>query len=897
MALDLLMLVYGIVLFTDCSTKPVPDGRDALKKESGIVGDPTSTIQSYHVGYENSTTIHCTLEEICHCHESNDSLVADCSHLNIEYLPHFHPNVTAIHIQGNRIRNFSGEGVPKTVTYLDLSRNEMDTFIGFPFRDLKQLKYLDLSYNTLQYTNDIYSENIFLGLSDLRYLNLKHNNIDFFTLPNIHFPVGISKLNMLETLRLDGVDLLGFEEQFLKLTKLRILDLSGTNGVCHLGILKFDFFQNVSNIEILDISNCKIHKIDMGIFHALTNLHSLNISVNECLTFRVLANVTNDLQYTAIRILDISRLHCTFGPSTIIHRDDVMHLKNTNLTHVYMESNRLATLDIGVVGVLPKTLELISVKDNSMTFGLYETEFLSALSNIKVLHAENQKNSHNLESGSSDCNDWRAPASSHSTVSFDKSTELLECNRNPLLKLSHNSKIITKIFIPPSLTEVYYSNNAFSFEVGLLDFRENNLTMVDVSHNLLHSLKGPILSVPHIKHIDLSYNYCTYISDNFFMFQTTLDTLLLQHNLLGFILYKDVNGEIFKSLKSLKTLDLSANHIHAIPALLLKNQYELEMLNLSVNALTEFSLDLSQMKHLKYLDLRHNDLRMLKRNQREQIDSIRDTNLILNLEGNRMDCSCEALEFLKWLGRNKDMFEHYHTYKCAFSNGTEITFSNLDETLLEISKSCDSYIGIIAVFGSMILLSLSLVISGIVYRYRWKLRYLYYMVKIRYRGYTPVANADDNDDYIYDAFVSYCSDDYQFVREEVITHLEEEQGLRLCLHQRDFLPGKDIAENITDAIHQSRKSVVLLSRNYLNSYWCMYEFNMARMESIYSRGCESVLLIVFYEHIPARELPLRLMDLIESKSYIDYPHNDDHGKVVFWDTLATSISLYSTTTV
>ncbi|XP_060075268.1 toll-like receptor 4 [Ylistrum balloti] len=889
----LLKICCGIMLYVGCISVQEIQGFDVSKDN---LNTTTGSLASLPTSSKISI-FHCTSKDLCHCHSSKDnSIVADCSYLNIDAIPTFHPNVTVIHLNGNNIKNISGEGIPDTVKYLDLSRNNLDMFIGFPFKDMKQLQYLDLSDNKLRYTNAIYSENIFEGLTQLRYLNIQQNNIHYVS-RNLHFPVSISKLNMLETLLLDGVDLSGFDGRFLQMTKLRTLDLSGNSGVCHLGRLRFDYFQNMSNIKYLDISSCNIHEIDIGTFRGLTNLYSLNISFNECLTFRVLPNVTHDLQYTRIRILDISGLHCTFGPSTVIYREDVIHLKNTNLTHVYIDNNRLVMLDVGVAGLIPKTLEFISAKYNSLTFGIYIIELMSSLPSIQIVHADYQKYSHNLQSGKSDCKDWRAPPSSDEKISFSVSTELLDCNRNPLLKLHHDSHILSTYPLPPSLRELYYSYNAFDFEIGAIDFRNINLTVIDVSNNFLHSWKGTIVNVPFLKYIDLSNNYCTHISENFFMVENVLETLLIQNNLLGLVLYEDVNGNIFKTLQSLKIINLSRNHIYTLPALLFRNQHELQILNLSNNALNELSLDISHMKHLQYIDLTHNQLRRINRDQRDQIDSLKDNNLTINLQGNRMDCSCEELDFLKWLGRNKDLFEHFLTYKCAFSNGTEITFSNFDTTLLEISKSCDSYIGIIAVCASVILLSVTFVISGMIYRYRWKLRYLFYMAKTQYRGYRPVVNAEDDDDYLYDAFISYCSDDYMFVVKEMLIHLEDNHGLRLCLHQRDFIPGEDIAQNITNAIHQSRKTVIILSRNYLNSYWCIFEFNMARMESIYSRGGDSVLLLVFYEDIPPRDLPLSLLDIIESKTYIEYPRGDLHGNVVFWDELASSISLRATTSV
>ncbi|XP_069114150.1 toll-like receptor 4 [Argopecten irradians] len=867
-----------------------------LRTDGRTIGGDADIITPYgSFGVESGQTPnHCTDQNLCLCHLSMYGLVADCSHRKLKYIPKFDANVSFIYLQGNQIRNLSGQGIPYRVKYLDMSRNEMDSIAGPFFHNFNQLRYLDLSQNNLQYNSLIYSGDIFQGLKNLTHLNLKQNN-RIFILRSLYFPTSISTLTRLEELLLDGVDLVGFEESFSQLKQLKLLDLSGNSGVCHLRAINSDFFKNVSVLEKLDISNCNIHEIHLGTFRSLKNLNFLNISQNECLTFRVLENVTSDMPYTAIRHLDISRLHCTFGPGTVLHRRDIFDIINTNLTHIYIDSNRLSMLEIGTVKQLPKTLIYISVIDNKLSFGLYDVEMLSSLPNIEVIHAEYQGVPHNFQTGSSDCNDWRAPPASYDVISFGGSSELLSCNRNPLSNIHHSSRIITLIQLPYSVRELFYSHNSMNFELGNIHFRDNNLTYVDLSNNLFHSWKGPLSNLPHVKYVDLSNNFCTYMSKDFVMKENIVETLLLGNNLLGLVLNTDFNGEIFQNLKLLKTLDLSTNHILTLHTAVLRNQYNLEFLNLSNNALVEFGVDLKHMENLKYLDLTFNYLKTVRREQRDQIDQLRHNNITLNLKGNVMSCICEELEFLEWVAKNEKIFQDYHWYKCVFRNGSEVSFT--DRTLIELGKSCDSYIGIIAVFSSLILFSLSLIVTGLIYRYRWKLRYLYYMAKTRYKGYRPVVHAEEEDDYQYDAFISYSSDDFQFVRNELLRNLEGNKGLRLCLHQRDFVPGNEIAQNITNAIHQSRKTVIILSKNYLNSYWCMFEFNMARMECIYSRGGHSILVLVFYEDIPARELPLPLLDLIESDSYIEYPTGDVHGTIVFWDKLASSISENTTTTV
>ena len=46
---------------------------------------------------------------------------------------------------------------------------------------------------------------------------------------------------------------------------------------------------------------------------------------------------------------------------------------------------------------------------------------------------------------------------------------------------------------------------------------------------------------------------------------------------------------------------------------------------------------------------------------------------------------------------------------------------------------------------------------------------------------------------------------------EIINYLEE-NGFKIFWHQRDFMPGTNIAENIADAIEHSRRMMFVLSR-------------------------------------------------------------------------------------
>ncbi|CAC5379928.1 Toll-like receptor 4 [Mytilus coruscus] len=178
--------------------------------------------------------------------------------------------------------------------------------------------------------------------------------------------------------------------------------------------------------------------------------------------------------------------------------------------------------------------------------------------------------------------------------------------------------------------------------------------------------------------------------------------------------------------------------------------------------------------------------------------------------------------------------------------------------------------------------------GGISYRFRWKLRYLYYMVKVKWHQSEYKSDDTDARLYMYDAFLSYADGDQTFVHEILLHQLEKVGGIQLFLHKRNFLPGNDIATNITSAIHNSRKTIVIMSPNYLASFLCMFEYNMARMESIYERDCENILFLVLYKQISACDLPLQILELVHCQSYIEYP-NDEYGDVVFWEQLKRAI--------
>jgi len=70
------------------------------------------------------------------------------------------------------------------------------------------------------------------------------------------------------------------------------------------------------------------------------------------------------------------------------------------------------------------------------------------------------------------------------------------------------------------------------------------------------------------------------------------------------------------------------------------------------------------------------------------------------------------------------------------------------------------------------------------------------------------------EDMDYDVFLCCSSDDHIAHGEPIVQQMEL-KGYRVCYHERDFLPGQRISDNMVHSIERSKRTVCLISRNFL----------------------------------------------------------------------------------
>ncbi|XP_015229844.1 PREDICTED: toll-like receptor 13 [Cyprinodon variegatus] len=232
--------------------------------------------------------------------------------------------------------------------------------------------------------------------------------------------------------------------------------------------------------------------------------------------------------------------------------------------------------------------------------------------------------------------------------------------------------------------------------------------------------------------------------------------------------------------------------------------------------------------------------------------------------------------FIRWAKDNKQtQVANTSQYICEFPLPKQGSLL-LDFDIL----SCRDDGTFFCFISSTCLVVLTLLIPFIHHYLRWKLGYTFHLFlaflydsKKRKKG----------DSYRFDAFVSYNINDEDWVYREMLPMLEEKQGWRLCLHHRDFQPGKPIIENITDAIYSSRKTICVISRSYLQSEWCSREIQMARYSFRLFDEKRDVLILLFLEEIPGYLLSpyFRMRKLVKKRTYLSWPQAAHHPGV-FW---------------
>ncbi|XP_046542437.1 toll-like receptor 4 [Haliotis rubra] len=764
--------------------------------------------------------------------------VANCTYQGLTKVPACLPgNTTTLLLSHNRIvelpnRAFQHVSVLKG---LDLSFNGLKYISAGSFYGLSQLEILNLQSNRLRYDNNTFTPALFDPLTSLLKLSINHNS------NNSPYPdASLSRLTTLVSLHMDGSHY-DFGQGFRQLKNLTNLTLSGSNrGFCNIQILRNTTFSNVPFLKYVNISSCNISDTEPLTFRPLKGLHTVDVSHNPRLGFENFSKASFGLGGSAINVLKLNYVYPPLGCHKVSTRD-FQYLNTTNLEELYVDGNDITHFDVGSISSLPKTLKFISAKENRFAYGRYLLE----LDELKSL----------------------------------EKIDLSFMNLWPPLQ---DNSLSVPVPLPPKLHTIVADNCFVTGQWGNIRLAKNTLKRVVMRYDLLIFLTIHIDGITSLEYIDLSHNILSKLASNVITENNSITHLNFSNNFLSQTIQSDNDGNTFHHLHRVKQFDISKNVITSLPRNIFRGLKRAEILQIRGNFLQQFEATLKPMPFLSYLDLSNNKLQRLSKDTLKELDML--PNVTVNLQGNPIQCSCQGLGFLRWMKRNLYKLSNLSQMTCQYDNASSISMSKLHQIVEELESECkhaNAALGVVTASSCICIVLIICVALG--YRHRWSIRYMYHVGRRRFWRNRQVM---EDTQYQYDVFVSYAEFDRHIVIQEMIPELETKAGLRMCIHQRDFLPGQAIASNIVNAIENSRKTLIVLSPAFLTSDWCVFEYQIALQSRVTRR--QDNLLVLMYEHVPVKDLPKEMAVLLSNNSYIEY-NTDVYGRDAFWQSLVESL--------
>ncbi len=674
--------------------------------------------------------------------------------------------------------------------------------------------------------------------------------------------------------------------------------------------IRHDLFQNVTDLRSLSIS-LVLKSFSSALLATFRQLKALRSFYTYMFDFNDFVNIvsatgTHLLRVEDFRMIAVQRV---ITPNTTIRLKEHIYerLQNLTLKVLDLSNNKAVLVQQGLARYLPH-LEVFRV--GALEFMIFEGTHYSRICNLAgvLMHANLREfefsfprkrtiKSAYIEGYASLSTDNRLLyCIQHMNISTDLCS-FVNCICKGLTILpcpSYGKEIHMKDLIippegdqpmgicippPPSLETFVYRNYPSVVITQEINFCfnpsnwSNILKYVDVSSNDLKFQLSPTFSITGLRKLSF-FNFQgngIVFSNRTKMFadMPSLEVLLLANNNISIISHRDID------FLQLTVLDLENCGIHGMPGNSLQLLRKLQMLNLSRNTLTEFDINITNLTHLKLLNLSNNDISTLGKDLRRQLDALHTT---LDISGNPLTCYCNNIDFVQWLKTTRfTRFVRKNATKC--SHPTLPVVSPWDVDVNALYRECIHFDAIMSSVGSALGMTLVITAILVLYKRRWRIRYWLYATKESWRQRrdqgerTPLLTKD----YTYDAFVAYSSHGAEraWVHTTLREKLENEHGLKLCMYHRDFKVGRDLAETIVKGINSSNKTLLILSPNFLNSGWCEFEDRMAN-DKVISERQDSMVIVIFRRLDKAgTKLPKMLTRLMEKKIYIEWTDDPD----------------------
>ncbi|XP_009675412.1 toll-like receptor 2 type-1 isoform X1 [Struthio camelus] len=728
---------------------------------------------------------------------------------------------------------------------------------------------------------------------EIRGLNLAHNRIKHIRARDLQQAVNLRVL-LLPSNEISSIE----EDSFRSLAKLELLDLSN-NSLAHLSPAWFghlfslqqlniqgntysdlgesSLFSTLSNLSSLYLGNPQFSTIRQGNFEGITLLDELWI------------DGSNLSQYEPGSLKSVRKIHHMI---ISLKRVDVFSEIVGDLLHsvVWLEVREIKLeiekKSLAQNSTLPLMMQKITFKDVMFT-DEYISPIMVLLKEIKSL-----QDIEIIDCVLDGTGVWRTEetaSSGPSSVETISITNITIQNFHLFLDLkSAESQVkdLKRLRIASSRVFMVPCNLAKHF---------SSLVYLDLHDNLLVNNRLTETTCeggwPLLQTLNLSQNSLKSLKQ-------TAKNLSHLSKLINLDISQNNFGEIPDTCQwpeNLKHLNLSSTQI---PKLTTCIPLTLEVLDVSANNLKEFGL---QLPFLKELYVAKNQLKTLpdaapipnlvamtiRRNKlnsfsKAEFESFRKME-VLDASDNNFICSCEFLSFIHHEAGIAQILagwpENYICDSPLTVRGEQVGAVHL--SLMECHRS----LVVSLICALVFLVILVLVVVGYKYHAIWYMRMTWAWLRAKRKP-----KQGPPKDICYDAFVSYSENDSDWVENIMVQELEQAcPPFRLCLHKRDFVPGKWIVDNIIDSIEKSHKTLFVLSEHFVQSEWCKYELDFSHFR-LFDENNDAAILILL-EPIQSKAIPKRfckLRKIMNTKTYLEWPPGEEQQQI-FWENLKAAL--------
>lgn len=751
--------------------------------------------------------------------------------------------------------------LPPSIQCLDLSQNLLQTLKKHDFNRTARLHFLNLSWNIL---DDIHPDT-FISTPVLATLDLSHNSLK--NLSHQQYLLQAQNLQYLDlSFNLFAVMALG--GGFRKLTKLLWLGLGAS------------FIQNNNFVNISDL-----------------HLQTLFIQAQNLMGYE-----NRSLTHTKADKIVVLMSNSLFDLPIIV--DTLTSFKDVELRGLNDPEDFLRILATRQVRIQTVHLHLSSVRSTWEVIAAFTNSSLNStlrqfsLSNL-TLH--NMRGQYTVMQGYS-LDSFSIRQSSVTVFIFDQRSVYdffisiparnLTLAQSPIVHMTCPK--VVSIIEMLDLSDCVVTEKIFSSEHRECDTLINLEILVLKGNNLrqLMPLTSRVQLMSSLRHVDFSQNSLTYEeTQGRCIWPSKITHLDLSFN--------EFDQTVFKCLpNNLVNLYLQNNHISAIPANISGLQ-SLRVLDLTANRLLDLP-DCLGFPKLQKLVLRGNFLHAPSTGSLKTCSHL----TVVDISMNPYICTCPLREFTNhiddkgtlggsssWKNQTITIAHWPHGYQCSYPEYWRAAMLK-NFRLLEIT--CNAGLLAVTILVPAIVLVIAVGILCQQLDLPWYMSMIWKWTRAKHRARRSQHHSEDLQGVCFHAFISYSQRNASWVIGQLLPKLEGEDStnpnrLRVCHHERDFIPGRPILDNILRCIEQSRCCVFVLSSHFVQSDWCHYELYFASHQWI-TRGMDNIILILL-EPLPTYLIPSKycqLKAMMARRTYLEWPH-DKAKQRMFWANLRAAL--------